>query len=103
MPIKGKVARHTNLAKKTNQRRESRTAVNGTLRILWEDTAGNERISQAQIINISRSGAQLRVAEKIPLRSYVVCNDEKLGIQGRASVRYCDLVEEVPNRPRVHQ
>ena len=49
--------------------------------------------SEAQIENVSRLGAQLRVAKKIPVRSYVTCNDEKLGIRGRASVRYCNFVK----------
>ena len=83
----------SNINKKLQERCNSRTAVNGMLRILWEDSAGKERISEAQIVNVSRLGAQLRVAEKIPERSYVTCNDEKLGIRGRASVRYCNLVK----------
>jgi len=83
----------SNLNKKTQPRRDARTAVNGTLRILWEDSAGKERISQAQIVNASVWGAQLRLNEKIPVRSYVTCNDTKLGIRGRASVRYCNFVK----------
>jgi hypothetical protein len=87
------MARRSNLNKKIQPRRDSRTAVNGTLRILWEDIAGKERISQAKIVNVSAWGAQLRVDEKIPMRSYVTCNDTKLGIRGRASVRYCNLLK----------
>ena len=87
------MAWRSNINKKLAERRDSRTAVNGTLRILWEDSAGKERISQAQVVNVSRLGAQLRVTEKIPVRSYVTCNDKKLGIRGRASARYCNFVK----------
>jgi hypothetical protein len=87
------MAWRSNLAKKIHQRHDTRTTVKGTLRILWEDSAGTERISQAQIVNVSASGAQLRMNEKIPVRSYVTCNDVKLGIRGRASVRYCNFVK----------
>src|ERR1700694_717785 len=87
------MAWRSNLTKKIQPRRDPRAAVNGTLRILWEDGAGRERISQAQIVNVSASGAQLRLNEKIPVRSYVTCNDTKLGIRGRASVRYCNFAK----------
>ena len=40
-------------------------------------------------------GAQLRLNEKIPVRSYVKCNDTKLGIRGRASVRYCNFAKGI--------
>ena len=55
----------------------------------WRPT----RVSQAQIVNVSASGAQLRLDEKIPVRSYVTCNDERLGIRGRPSVRYCNFAK----------
>lgn len=84
---------HNNIKKKIQERREPRKALNGKLRILWEDSGGKERISEAQIVNVSRSGAQLRLTEKIPVRSYVTCNETKLGIRGRASVRYCNFVK----------
>ncbi len=83
----------SNGTKKTKPRRDTRTAVNGSLRILWEDSAGKERISQATIVNVSPRGALLRLDEKIPVRSYVTCNDERLGIRGRASVRYCNFAK----------
>ena len=61
----------------------------GTLRILWEDTEGRERVSKATIVNASENGVKLRLDERIPVRSSVVCNDVALGIVGRGSVRYC--------------
>jgi hypothetical protein len=59
------------------------------IRILWEDSEGRERVSHAKIVNASASGVKLRLDEKIPVRSYVACNDAALGIVGRGSVRYC--------------
>lgn len=83
----------SNVNKKTQPRRHNRTAVDGQLRILWEDGSGKERISQAQIVDVSVSGARLRLLENIPIRSYVTCNDTKLGIRGRATVRYSNFVK----------
>ncbi len=59
------------------------------VRILWEDDKGRERVSNATIVNRSTNGLKLRLDEKIPVRSYVACNEPVLGIAGRASVRYC--------------
>jgi hypothetical protein len=77
------------IARKTDTRRQKRHPVDGMIRILWEDSEGRERVSNATIANASANGAKLRVDEKIPVRSYVACNDVSLGIVGRASVRYC--------------
>jgi len=63
--------------------------MNGMSRILWEDSDGRERVSNAIIVNSSANGAKVRLDEKIPVRSYIACNDPALGIVGRASVRYC--------------
>jgi c-di-GMP-related signal transduction protein len=74
-------------------RKKVRHAVGGALRILWEDAAGNERMSNARLRNVSANGIQLEVNEKIPVRSYVSCNDVKLGIAGRGAVRYCNYAK----------
>jgi len=59
------------------------------MHILWEDSEGRERVSNATIVNASVNGVKLRVDEKVPVHSYINCNYEALGIVGRASVRYC--------------
>jgi len=59
------------------------------IRVLWEDSNGRERVTNAMIVNASANGVKLRLDEKIPVRSYIACNDPALGIAGRASVRYC--------------
>lgn len=63
------------------------------LHILWEDSQGRERVTYAKLVNLSLTGAKLRVDEVIPVRTYVSCNDQALGIQGTASVRYCIFVK----------
>jgi hypothetical protein len=63
--------------------------MDGMIRILWEDSDGRERVSNAIVVNASTNGVKLRIDEKISVRSYVACNDVSLGIVGRASVRYC--------------
>jgi hypothetical protein len=77
------------IARKTDTRRHARHPVDGMIRILWEDSDGRERVSNAMIVNASANGVKLRLDEKISVRSYVACNDVSLGIVGRASVRYC--------------
>ena len=66
-----------------------RRAIDATIRILWKDGDGRERVSKAKVADVSANGVKLRMGEKIPVRSYVSCNDEALGIAGNASVRYC--------------
>ena len=76
---------------KTDSRRKVRHTVRGTLSIPWEDASGRERTSTANLINVSVSGLQVLVAEQIPVSTYVTCNDAKLGISGRGTVRYCNF------------
>jgi hypothetical protein len=77
------------IARKTESRRHVRNPANGMIRLLWEDSNGRERVTNATIVNVSANGVKLRLDEKIPVRSYIACNDPVLGIAGRASVRYC--------------
>jgi hypothetical protein len=78
---------------KRNLRHHARDEIDGSLRILWEDAAGREHVSQAKIVNISPRGIGLRCDQAIPLRSPISCNDEKLGIRGRGTVRHCTYVK----------
>jgi hypothetical protein len=63
------------------------------MRILWQDGDGRDRVSHAHIVNVSVVGLQLRVDEKIPLRSMVSCNDDVLKIRGNGTVRYCNFTK----------
>jgi hypothetical protein len=84
---------HGRMIRQSDSRRQNRFAVNGEIRVLWTDDAGTDRISRATVLNVSKSGLQLRVDDKVPLRAYVFCNDRGLGICGRGSVRYCNAVK----------
>src|SRR5438093_1209497 len=83
----------SNPAGKPDLRREARYPLNGLLRILWEDSDGREVISKAQIVDVSVSGMKLRVEDKIPVRTYISCNEPRLGVCGRGSVRYCNFAK----------
>ena len=83
----------SNLVRKADLRRETRYPLNGTLRILWEDSDGREVISKAQIVDVSVSGLKLRLEDKIPVRTYISCNEPRLGVRGRGSVRYCHFAK----------
>lgn len=81
-----------NLVRKTESRRHARHSVTGTVSTMWEND-GHEVMTNAQVVDVSIWGVRLRVAAKIPLHSFVTCNDRALGICGRGSVRYCNLVK----------
>ncbi|HVN05846.1 MAG TPA: HDOD domain-containing protein [Bryobacteraceae bacterium] len=76
--------------RKTETRKHVREAASGDLRLLWEDRAGGEEIIAAKLMNVSAEGMQILVNDKIPVLSYLSCNDPKLGICGRGRVRYCN-------------
>ena len=77
--------------RKSQSRRYKWVDADGRLQILWDDAQGQPKRTTGQIVNVSVEGAQVLVDEKIPVRTYVYCSDAKLGIRGRASVRYCDF------------
>jgi EAL and modified HD-GYP domain-containing signal transduction protein len=79
--------------RKINTRRHVRQSITGELRLLWEDRAGGEGFIPAKLMNVSAEGLQLLISEKLPVPSYVSCNDGKLGIRGRGRVRYCNYVK----------
>jgi len=76
--------------RKANSRRSARHAAHGNLHVLWADEFGHERISGAQLMNVSPDGIQLQLTDRLPVRADVCCNAPNLGIAGRGSVRYCN-------------
>jgi hypothetical protein len=73
------------------RRRRTRTPAEGTIRFLWTDEAGQERISVGELVDVSPSGLRLKVLERIPARTYILCNESRLGISGRGAVRHCNF------------
>jgi c-di-GMP-related signal transduction protein len=79
--------------RRINTRRHMRQPASGELRLLWENRAGGEGFIPAKLMNVSVEGLQLLISEKLPVPSYVSCNDGKLGICGRGRVIYCNYVK----------
>jgi c-di-GMP-related signal transduction protein len=75
--------------RRANTRREVRHGIKAAARILWEDEHGQECVSNAKLLNASVSGLQLEMDQRLPVRSFIFCNEPKLGICGTGSVRYC--------------
>ena len=79
----------SNLVRNNEQRRHERRPGDGILRLLWDD-AGRERIAEAKILNISRTGAKVLLRERVPVRACVMCSSTGAGIRERGSIRYCN-------------
>jgi hypothetical protein len=77
--------------RRNETRRFERWEAAGRLQMLWEDGAGQPKMTHGRIVDVSVEGAQVLADEKIPVRTYAYCSEPKLGIRGRASVRYCDF------------
>ncbi len=76
-----------------SKRRHVRYPVNRTTRVLWRDDEGRERTLNAKIGDVSLAGVRLSLNEQLPVRSYISCNDEAIGIGGTGSVRYCRFIK----------
>jgi EAL and modified HD-GYP domain-containing signal transduction protein len=76
--------------RKANSRRHVRHAVQGSVTILWEDSARHEQVRIAQLVNVSTHGVQLLTPDRLPVQTGVHCSSPKLGISGRGVVRYCN-------------
>ena len=79
--------------RRSNTRRHVRFAVDRVVYVRWEDSEGRERVSNARVVNVSIQGLQMLLNDRIPLRSYVSCNDVQLGIAGTGLVRYCNYTK----------
>ncbi len=74
-----------------NSRRQHRRVAEGSLQIKWQDQSGHENIADARLTNVSTSGIQVQVPDRIAVGSLVSCNDPQTGISGSACVRYCNF------------
>jgi EAL and modified HD-GYP domain-containing signal transduction protein len=77
-------------ARKANSRRKVRHGAQGAITVLWEDGTGREKVTTAQLINVSVGGLQLQMTERLPVQTAVSCNAPKMGVSGRGVVRYCN-------------
>jgi c-di-GMP-related signal transduction protein len=80
-------------SRKKDTRSKRRYPMEGTLSIEWDDGTGHSRNGTAQLQNISETGMQMCLTDKVPTRATIVCRDSKLKIGGRGIVRYCNFVK----------
>jgi hypothetical protein len=90
--------------RKRERRRYTRSPIGKTVPILWEDGAGQERLMQGRLIDVSVSGAKILVPLRLPERTVVSFNCLTLAVGGRGTVRYCHTAKggyevglELPN------
>ncbi len=76
------------VTRSVERRRQQRDQVNCAVTLLVENEHGGT-LQQAQLIDISVSGARLHSYHQIPLRACVYFFHERLRIGGRGSVRHC--------------
>lgn len=81
-----------NTKRKNDTRSKRRYPLTGTLSIEWDDGTGQPRNATARLQNISETGMQICLSDKVPVRATLVCRDSKLNIGGRGIVRYCNFV-----------
>ena len=82
----------SNLVRPAEVRKHRRYPIQGTMHLLWQDGSGREKLSVGKLVDVSVMGIRMRTDEPIPVRSYLICNDPRLGIRGRGSVRHCSYL-----------
>ena len=75
------------------RRRSKRDAITGSVGVIWGNHPQEENLAQANLVDISSSGARFRILMRIPSGSWLMFNHHKVGISGRGTVRHCRLVK----------
>jgi len=75
------------------RRRYSRNTIGKVVPVLWEGDDGQELLLQGRLMDVSVSGAKIRLPMRLPARSLVSFNCLDLGVGGRGTVRYCNAVK----------
>ncbi len=83
----------SNIVRKKERRRHSRSSISQVVPILWEDENGHEQRSQGRLIDVSVSGAKVWTPVKLPARALVTFNCPSLAIGGRGTVRFCNTAK----------
>ena len=60
-----------------------------SVKIMWCDASGHDKFANARALDVSETGARLKVPEAIVVQSCVTIRSENLKLHGQASVRYC--------------
>lgn len=74
----------------SNLRRHERKPFPASIRVGWQDRLGNDKSVMTRSFDISETGLRFELHEALPLRSGVMVRGDKLGLQTRATVRFCE-------------
>jgi hypothetical protein len=80
------------MAKRRDSRGSERTLSNALVKLKWNGASGELRFAPGKVLDCSKSGIRIEVAEPILIRSYVTLDAPELnraGWVGWGSVRYC--------------
>jgi hypothetical protein len=80
---------------KKERRRSKRDIISGSVGILWGPNSQEERVAQAQLVDVSAHGIKFRLAQRVPAGAWLMVNHHTAGISGRGTVRYCRMVKSV--------
>ena len=73
-----------------NSRQFPRQSVSASIRIGWQDESRQNKSAVTRTFDISESGIRFELIERLPLRADVMVRSDKIGLQTRAIVRYCE-------------
>jgi hypothetical protein len=73
-----------------NLRRSERKPFRASIRVGWQDRLGNDKSVMTRSFDISETGVRFELHEALPLRSGVLVRGDKLELQTRATVRFCE-------------
>lgn len=73
-----------------NHRRHTRKPFPASIRVGWQDRWGNDKSALTRSFDISESGLRFELVESLPLRADVMVRGDSLGLQTRATVRFCE-------------
>ena len=73
-----------------NSRRHERKPIQATIRIGWQDASRTDKSVVTRSFDVSTSGLRFELFERIPLRTDVMLRGDKIGLQTRGTVRYCE-------------
>jgi hypothetical protein len=74
----------------TEKRRSPRVDLNAPAAITWHKPDGSRYYEKALLLNLSKTGALLEVPSKLAMRQFIKIEAPEHGIDGMASVRFCD-------------
>jgi c-di-GMP-related signal transduction protein len=80
-------------APRKERRRINRDPITGSVAIIYGTQPHEERLAQANLVDVSPFGARFRIMARVPPGSWVMFNHHKVGISGRGTVRHCRLVK----------